>query len=76
MFARHGLPEKSDNGPRQNSKNTLSGRASDTTELQRSGPQENGEVERQNSSLLKRLQIAHVEKMNWKRELITYLAAY
>ena len=39
-------------------------------------PQANGEVERQNSSLLKRLQIAHAEKGNWRRELTTYLAAY
>ena len=39
-------------------------------------PQANGEVERQNSSLLKRLQIAHAEKRDWKKELNVYLAAY
>ena len=39
-------------------------------------PQANGEVERQNSSLLKRLQIAHAEKKNWQTELNIYLAAY
>ena len=38
--------------------------------------QANGEVERQNSSLLKRLWIAHAEKKNWKKELTPYLAAY
>ena len=39
-------------------------------------PQAIGEVERQNSSPLKRLQIAHAEEGNWRRELTTYLAAY
>ena len=39
-------------------------------------PQADGEVERQNSSLLKRLQIAHAEKKDWKKELNVYLAAY
>ena len=39
-------------------------------------PQANGEVERQNQSLLKRIQIAHAEKKDWKKELNTYLAAY
>ena len=39
-------------------------------------PQANGEDERQNSSLLKWLQIAHAEKGNWRRELTAYLAAY
>ena len=33
-------------------------------------------MERQNSSLLKRLQIAHAEKGNCRKELTTYLAAY
>jgi len=39
-------------------------------------PQANGEVERQNQPLLKRIQIAHAEKKDWKKELNTYLAAY
>lgn len=39
-------------------------------------PQANGEIERQNSSLLKRLKIAQVEKRNWKEELLTYLMMY
>ena len=39
-------------------------------------PQANGEVERQNSSLLKRIQITHAEKKDWKKELNVYLAAY
>ena len=37
-------------------------------------PQANGEVERQNRSLLKR--IAQAENKNWKKELLTYLIAY
>ena len=39
-------------------------------------PQANGKVEGQNSSLLKRLQIASAEKKTWKTELNIYLAAY
>ena len=39
-------------------------------------PQGNGEVERQNRSLLKRIQIAHAEKKDWRKELNTYLVAY
>ena len=36
----------------------------------------NGEVERQNRSLLKRLQIAQAEKSDWKLELRKYIMAY
>ena len=39
-------------------------------------PAANGEVERQNCSLLKCLQIAHLEKKNWHSELISWLTAY
>ena len=39
-------------------------------------PAANGEVERQNRSLLKCLQIAHLEKKNWRSELISWLTAY
>lgn len=38
--------------------------------------QANGEVGRQYSSLLKRLQIAHAEKKEWKREVNIYPAAW
>ena len=81
MFARHGLPEslKSDNGPQ-----FIAAEFAEYMEQQgirhhrvtAKWPQANGEVERQNSSLLKRLQIAHAEKGNWRRQLTTYLAAY
>jgi hypothetical protein len=39
-------------------------------------PQANGEVERQNRSILKRLKIAQAEKRDWKSALTTYLLAY
>ena len=81
IFARHGLPESisSDNGPQ-----FIATEFAEYMEQQgirhhkvtAKWPQANGEVERQNSSLLKRLQIAHAEKKNWKRELNTYLTAY
>lgn len=39
-------------------------------------PQQNGEVERQNRSILKRLQISHAAKQNWKKDLVDYLFMY
>ena len=39
-------------------------------------PRSNGEVERQNRTLLKALRIAHLEGRNWKDELHTFLLAY
>lgn len=81
VFSRHGLPESltSDNGPQFIA-------AEFAEYIEREGirhhkntakwPQANGEVERQNNSLLKRLQIADAEKKDWKRELRTYLTAY
>ncbi|XP_022788169.1 uncharacterized protein K02A2.6-like [Stylophora pistillata] len=39
-------------------------------------PPANGEVERQNRSLLKCLQIAHLEGKNWRPELLVWLTAY
>lgn len=39
-------------------------------------PQQNGEVERQNRSLLKRLQISCALKRDWKRDLEEYLLMY
>ena len=39
-------------------------------------PQANGEVERQNRTLLKILKIAHAEEKNMKRELYKFLLAY
>ncbi|XP_061190233.1 uncharacterized protein K02A2.6-like [Saccostrea echinata] len=39
-------------------------------------PQANGEVERQNKTLLKALRTAHVEGKDWKKELPKFLSAY
>ena len=39
-------------------------------------PQANGEVERQNRSLLKVMRIAQPEKKDWRRELLKFLTAY
>ncbi|XP_022807326.1 uncharacterized protein K02A2.6-like [Stylophora pistillata] len=39
-------------------------------------PRANGEVERQNRSLLKTMRVAHAEKRDWRLELNKYLLAY
>lgn len=39
-------------------------------------PQENGLVERQNRSLMKRLKISQALNQDWKRDLLTYLSMY
>lgn len=39
-------------------------------------PQQNGEVERQNRSILKRLIISQSEKKDWKQDLLKYLLMY
>lgn len=39
-------------------------------------PQANGEVERQNRSLLKRLKISYALDRDWKKDLLTYLMSY
>ena len=39
-------------------------------------PAANGEVERQNRSLMKRIRIAQAESSNWKTEVGKYLVAY
>ena len=76
IFARHGLPESltSDNGPQV--REYMEQQGIRHHRVTAKWPQANGEVERQNSSLLKRLQIAHAEKTAWKKELNVYLAAY
>ena len=74
IFSRHGLPESltSDNGPQ-----FISAEFAENMDNQGiRHPQANGEVERQKQSLLKRIQIAHAEKKDWKKELNTYLTAY
>ncbi|XP_043471652.1 uncharacterized protein K02A2.6-like [Leptopilina heterotoma] len=39
-------------------------------------PQQNGEVERQNRDILKRLKISQIQKSDWKDDLLTYLMMY
>ena len=39
-------------------------------------PQANGEVERQNQSIEKRIRIDHAEGKNWREALLTYVAVY
>ena len=81
MFTTHGSPVTltSDNGPQFVS--------SEFAEfMKREGvfhrrvtplyPAANGEVERQNRSLLKRLKIAQAENKDWKHEIRLYLRAY
>jgi transposase InsO family protein len=81
MFASHGLPFTitSDNGPQFRaemfgeylSENNITHRK--VTPL---WAQANGEVERQNRSMLKIMKIAHAEGKNWRNELLTYLRSY
>ena len=80
MFCRHGYPVtlKSDNGPqfRSGEFQTFCGMNNiEHIKVTARYAQANGEVERQNSSLLKRLQIAQAENKPWKREMNTYLLA-
>lgn len=81
IFARYGLPTsiRTDNGPQFASEefrmfcaeNNIEHRL--TTPL---WPQANGEVERQNRSLLKRLKIAQGTGDDWKEMLLDYLVQY
>ena len=81
FFVVHGNPEmlKTDNGP-QFISNEFSKflQENDIFHLTSTllWPQANGEVERQNRSLLKAIKIAQIEKKDWKRELLKFLLAY
>ncbi|XP_055585333.1 uncharacterized protein K02A2.6-like [Uranotaenia lowii] len=83
MFSRYGVPHaiKADNAPQ------LSGQCGDFKEFcQTHGvqiwntipywPQSNGEVERQNRSILKRLKISQELGKDWRAELRKYLLTY
>ena len=81
IFSRHGLPItiKSDNGPR-----FISGEFQEYCvqngivhlKTTPKWPQANGEVERQNASLMKRIRIAQAEGVDWKKELRRYVTKY
>ena len=80
IFSRHGLPVtlKSDNGPQFRSSEFVEFCTTNgikPCKVTARWAQANGEVERQNHSLLKRIQIAQAENKNWQHELNTYLLA-
>ena len=81
IFSRHGLPQtlKSDNGRQlvsEEFENYLEQLGIEHARVTPKWAQANGEVERQNQSILKRLRIAHAEGRDWRKELQTYLLAY
>ena len=81
IFSRHGLPESltSDNGPEfiaTEFREYMGQQGITHRKVTAKWSQTNGEVECQNSSLRKRLQIAHIEMKDWKKELNVYFAAY
>ena len=81
IFAVHGNPEslKTDNGSQFISNECSSFLKENDIYHLTSTPfwlQANGEVERQNRSLLKAIKIAHVETKDWKREMLKFLQAY
>lgn len=81
MFTQHGLPLTitSDNGPQFRSDEFGKFLTENGITHRKCTPlwaQANGEVERQNRSMLKALKIAHAQGKNWRKELNTYLRAY
>lgn len=81
IFARFGLPLsiRSDNGPQFQSEEFREYCAQNKIEQRFTTPlwpQANGEVERQNKSLLKRLKIAQATGKDWKEEMLKYLICY
>ena len=81
MFLTHGLPLSitTDNGPQFLSsvfQDFLVNQGIEHRRVTPLWPQANGEVERQNRSLLKRVRIAQIEKKDWREELETFLFMY
>ncbi|XP_014667482.1 PREDICTED: uncharacterized protein K02A2.6-like [Priapulus caudatus] len=81
IFSRHGLPItiKSDNGPQFRSEEFLEycdQNGITALKVTAKWAQANGEVERQNKSLMKRIRIAQAEGLDWKRELRKYVTKY
>ena len=81
IFARFGVPYtlKTDNGPQLVSEEFEAFLAENGIEHRTTPPlwpQENGEVERQNRTLMKSIQIAQIEGKDWREELQTFLIAY
>ncbi|MCG8032063.1 MAG: DDE-type integrase/transposase/recombinase [Candidatus Thiodiazotropha taylori] len=81
FFVTHGLPLslQTDNGPQfvsESFKNFLSENGITHRRTTPLWPQANGEVERQNRSILKRIRIAHASGRDWKEDLLKYLAVH
>lgn len=81
IFARFGLPlsMQADGGPQFISNEFKQFCITNNIHLNNTipyWPQQNGEVERQNRSILKRLQISQAEKRNWIEDLQDYLLMY
>jgi hypothetical protein len=81
MFAMHGWPIaiRSDNGPQFVAdvfEYFLADNAIKHLKTTPYWPRANGEVERQNRSLLKAIRTAHAAKKSWRSELNKYLLAY
>ncbi|PFX22385.1 Uncharacterized protein K02A2.6 [Stylophora pistillata] len=81
IFTPHRLPQslRSDNGPQFRSEvfeRYLEDNGIEHRKTTPSWPQANGDIERQNKSLLKRMKIAQAEGKQWKKEVRKYLVAY
>lgn len=81
MFARLGIPKsiRADNGPQFSSQEFKNFCIDNNITLLHTPPywpQANGEVENMNRSILKRLQIAHANKLNYKSELQKFTMMY
>lgn len=81
IFSRHGLPAtlKSDNGPQFKSDEFKSFCEENGIRHLKTTPkwaQANGEVERQNASIMKRIRIVQSEGLDWQKELRKYVTVY
>lgn len=81
MFTTHGLPlsVKTDNGPQFVSDRFETYMRENDIEHRTSTPlwlHANGEVERQNRTLLKSMKISQAQNLDWKSELNKFLIAY
>ena len=81
MFKTHGLPFSitCDNAPQlvsQEMKNYLKDKGIEQNLCTPYFPQANGDVERQNRSILKAIRTLQVEKADWRKEIDSYLLAY
>lgn len=81
IFARFGIPisVRADNGPQFKSKEFEDYCIDNGIRLNKGTPywpQQNGEVERQNRSLKKRLQISQLENRDWIQDMEKYLLMY